>query len=288
MDYISTAQEVASALGGTSNVIASDVHMTRLRISLADESLADLDRLSKIQSVLGVSQRSPKAFDIVFVPSVVEGVYNDFARITDTLTAQPTTSFTVIQPQMSVHISPGERQSFATQAETLARMVDDVDSQDEAGGSFLRQREEGPKLLVINGPNINMLGIREPDTYGKEDFATLLTLCRTSASEAGFSKCRCYQSNHEGDLVDEIQRAYNHYDGIIINPGAYTHTSIALLDALKAVDIPCIEVHISKVEEREDFRQVSYVRLACFETITGMGIQGYRKAIFDMAEHLKG
>ena len=142
------------------------------------------------------------------------------------------------------------------------------------------------RILYINGPNINMLGIREPELYGKQDYATLLTTCREAAQEAGFAESSCFQSNHEGDLVDTIQKAYGHFDGIVINPGAYTHTSVEILDAVKAVSIPCIEVHISKVEEREDFRQISYIRQACFETISGLGIEGYRKATFDMAEYL--
>jgi 3-dehydroquinate dehydratase-2 len=146
---------------------------------------------------------------------------------------------------------------------------------------------EGPRVLVINGPNINMLGIREPDIYGGAGFSELLELCKQSAREEGFSDCQCFQSNHEGDLVDAIQDAYQVFDGIIINPGAYTHTSIAILDALKAVSIPAVEVHISDVNEREEFRKVSYVRLACFETISGMGIEGYRKAMADLATHLR-
>lgn len=131
-----------------------------------------------------------------------------------------------------------------------------------------------------------MLGIREPDLYGKADFSALLELCKEAAKEAGFTRCDCHQSNHAGDLVDAIQDAYGTYDGIVINPGAYTHTSIALLDALKAVSIPAVEVHISQVSEREEFRQVSYIRAACFETIAGLGIEGYRKAIHDLATHL--
>lgn len=148
------------------------------------------------------------------------------------------------------------------------------------------QRVAHKKILVLNGPNINMLGIREPHIYGAQTYADLINLCHDEASKLGFEECNCYQSNHEGDLVDEIQHAYGIYDGIILNPGAYTHTSIALLDALKAVQIPCIEVHISAVDTREDFRKVSYVRQACFETITGMGLDGYRKAIQSMAHHL--
>ncbi|WP_084522324.1 type II 3-dehydroquinate dehydratase [Atopobium fossor] len=142
------------------------------------------------------------------------------------------------------------------------------------------------KILVLNGPNINMLGIREPQLYGAQTYADLISLCQDEAGKLGFEECSCYQSNHEGDLVDEIQHAYGIYDGIIFNPGAYTHTSIALLDALKAVQIPCIEVHISAIDEREDFRQVSYIRQACFETITGLGLKGYRKAIQSMAQYL--
>lgn len=134
------------------------------------------------------------------------------------------------------------------------------------------------KILVINGPNLNMLGIREPDHYGKETYADLCEKIQKHCAGKN-TEVTIYQSNHEGDLVDEIQKAYKNADGIVINPGAYTHTSIAILDALKSVNIPTVEVHISKLEEREDFRQVSYVRLACVKTITGRGTQGYLDAI---------
>lgn len=134
------------------------------------------------------------------------------------------------------------------------------------------------KLLVINGPNINMLGIREKGIYGTETYADLIELCEKTAKELNI-EVECYQSNHEGCLVDKIQEAYQKVDGIVINPGAYTHTSIAILDALKAVSIPCVEVHISKLEERESYRQISYIREACFKTITGQGILGYKKAM---------
>ena len=134
------------------------------------------------------------------------------------------------------------------------------------------------KILVINGPNINMLGIREPEHYGKETYSDLVNKIENHCNEKGI-EVKVFQSNHEGDLVDEIQNAYKNIDGIVINPGAYTHTSIAILDAVKAVNIPTVEVHISKVEEREDFRQISYVRLACEKTITGHGTDGYIEAI---------
>ena len=135
------------------------------------------------------------------------------------------------------------------------------------------------KILVINGPNLNMLGIREPDLYGTGTYAALCekieAYCATKGVAVSF-----YQSNHEGALVDRIQEAYYEgVDGIVINPGAYTHTSIALLDAVKAVGIPTVEVHISKVEEREAFRQISYIRAACIATITGKGFDGYVEAI---------
>ena len=134
------------------------------------------------------------------------------------------------------------------------------------------------KILVINGPNLNMLGIREPAHYGKETYADLCEKIRNHCGEKNI-EVEIYQSNHEGDLVDKIQQAYGEKDGIVINPGAYTHTSIAILDAVKSVSIPTVEVHISKVEEREEFRQVSYVRLACVKTITGHGTDGYIEAI---------
>ena len=133
-------------------------------------------------------------------------------------------------------------------------------------------------ILVINGPNLNMLGIREPDHYGKETYADLIAKIERHCAQREIH-VETYQSNHEGDLVDQIQQAYGHADGIVINPGAYTPTSIALLDAVKSVCIPTVEVHISKVEEREDFRQISYIRLACVKTITGHGTQGYLEAI---------
>lgn len=139
------------------------------------------------------------------------------------------------------------------------------------------------KILVINGPNLNMLGIREPGIYGKNTFADLLALLEDTAKELGV-EVEQYQSNHEGDLVDKIQWAYGKVDGIVINPAAYTHTSVAILDALKAVSIPAVEVHISDVDAREPFRQVSYAGMACEKTIKGHGFQGYREAIQYLVE----
>lgn len=134
------------------------------------------------------------------------------------------------------------------------------------------------EILVINGPNINLLGMREPDIYGRETFEELLAKIHAYGLAKGV-EITFFQSNHEGDLVDAIQGAFGKIDGIIINPGAYTHTSIALLDAVKAVGIPTVEVHISDVSAREDFRQISYIRAACIQTIAGHGTDGYLEAV---------
>ena len=142
------------------------------------------------------------------------------------------------------------------------------------------------KILVINGPNLNMLGIREPDHYGRETYADLVAKIENYCREKGID-CECYQSNHEGCLVDKIQEAYGNTDGIVINPGAYTHTSVAILDAVKSVSIPTVEVHISKVEQREDFRQISYIRQAAVKTITGLGTDGYLRGIDFLIDYLK-
>lgn len=140
------------------------------------------------------------------------------------------------------------------------------------------------KILVLNGPNINMLGIREPGIYGKNTYSDLLALLEKTAREEGI-EMEHFQSNHEGSLVDKIQEAYGRFDGIVINPAAYTHTSVAILDALKAVSIPAVEVHISDVDSREAFRQISYAGLACVKTIKGQGLDGYRQAMVYLKEN---
>ena len=138
-------------------------------------------------------------------------------------------------------------------------------------------------ILVINGPNLNMLGIREPGIYGRTTYQDLCRMIQAHADKINV-QVTLYQSNHEGALVDAIQEAYGTMDGIIINPGAYTHTSVAILDALKAVSLPAVEVHISDVDAREEFRKISYVRLACEKTISGHGVNGYLEAMDYLAE----
>ena len=140
-------------------------------------------------------------------------------------------------------------------------------------------------VLVINGPNLNILGVREPDLYGKQDYAALVALVEETCAQEGLG-VEVYQSNHEGDIVDKIQAALGKFDGIVINPAAYTHTSVAILDALKAVALPAVEVHISDVSKREEFRQVSYARLACIKTYMGLGLEGYRQAILYLKDYL--
>ena len=139
------------------------------------------------------------------------------------------------------------------------------------------------KILIINGPNLNMLGVREPDIYGKNTYKELVKMIKDHCKAKGVG-CEIYQSNHEGDIVTKIQRAYGKFDGIVINPAAYTHTSVAILDALQAVGIKTVEVHISDVSAREDFRQISYVSKYAEKTIAGLGFDGYTAAI----DHLIG
>ena len=141
------------------------------------------------------------------------------------------------------------------------------------------------KLLVLNGPNLNLLGLREPEIYGKQDYAALLDFLQASAADSGV-ELECFQSNHEGAIVDAIQAAWGVFDGIIINPAAYTHTSIAILDALKAVALPAVEVHLSDVKARESFRQVSYAGMACLKTFMGLGFEGYRQAILFLKDSI--
>lgn len=141
------------------------------------------------------------------------------------------------------------------------------------------------KLLVINGPNLNMLGVREPDIYGKQDYKALVEFVENACAENG-AECQVYQSNHEGDIVDQIQSAYGCFDGIVINPAAYTHTSVAILDALKAVAIPAVEVHLSDVNAREPFRHLSYAGMGCVKTFAGYGFEGYRMAVAFLKDYL--
>lgn len=142
------------------------------------------------------------------------------------------------------------------------------------------------KFLIVNGPNLNLLGVREPEIYGREDYAALVRLIENTCAEAGID-CEIFQSNHEGAIVDRIQAAMGEADGIVINSAAYAHTSVAILDALKAVRIPAVEVHITDVSKREAFRQFSYTGLACVKTFSGLGFDGYRQAILFLKDYIR-
>ena len=142
------------------------------------------------------------------------------------------------------------------------------------------------KILVINGPNLNLLGLREPQIYGSKTYADLCDFIKKSSAELSL-ECELYQSNHEGDIVDKIQSAYGAFDGLVINPAAYTHTSVAILDAIKAISIPTVEVHLSDVDSREEFRRISYVSYVAMERFTGLGFEGYRRALEFLKDNLK-
>ena len=279
------AKEVLEAVGGKANVTGNDICMTRLRIKTEDPSLVDTDQLTATRGVLGIVQRGKGGIEVVFGPGKVEDVHEALADLTGIESSE--TGFSDDGPsRMNVIVSSHAETGVEDTADDEDGDLASVESLVSLLDADEKPEKRSASVLVLNGPNINMLGIREPGIYGSESYTDLLQLCQDTAAEVGFDKCTCYQSNHEGDLVDAIQDAMGKYDGIVINPGAYTHTSIAILDAAKAVRLPIVEVHISKVEEREDFRQVSYIRQACFETISGMGIAGYRKAILDLAEKL--
>ena len=306
VDREQIAREVLDAVGGKDNVIANDICMTRLRILTQDPELVDTEKLSAARGVLGFVRRGTNAIEVVFGPGKVEAVHEAIVRLTEMEGNEE--AFSGVEKKsdsasMRVHISQNplydaaraqsDLEARSERADAVDDLVSLLDTMDPAEGDLPGLPEEDEpcqgalgRVLVINGPNINLLGIREPEIYGADTYRALLRLCHDAAREAGFSECTCFQSNHEGDLIDAIQDAYGSYDGIIINPGAYTHTSVALLDAARSVGLPMVEVHISRVEDREDFRQVSYIRAACFETITGMGIEGYRKAMRDLASHL--
>lgn len=316
VDRRQIAEEVLAAVGGRDNVTANDICMTRLRILTQDPSLVDTDQLSAARGVLGFVRRGENGVEVVFGPGKAEAVHEALAELTGIEgSEEPFAGGAGVQAApLHVHISQNPlRDASIAQNEldqeeapadagavddlvSLLSAIDDAPTDEEDPEPAEPEPEPGEarapvadspaRLLVINGPNINMLGIREPAIYGHDTYRTMLQLCHDAADEAGFAECTCFQSNHEGDLIDAIQDAYGSYAGIVINPGAYTHTSIALLDAAKAVGLPMVEVHISKVDEREEFRQISYIRAACFETISGQGIEGYRTAILDLAEHL--
>ena len=289
MDSNAIAHEILNAIGGSKNLTHNEVCMTRLRLSIDDMTLIDHEQLATATGVLGIVGKGSNGLEVVFGPNLVSQVNNSL----NCILGEPEKTFCSLDEKRSDNPAQHNEEvdeliSLLAQKNTLDQDEEDFDGlvSDLDAGDF-EDDLEAPRLLIINGPNINMLGIREPEIYGKADYRTLIEVCKAEAQSQGFSNCVCYQSNHEGDLVDAIQDALGSYDGIIINPAAYTHTSVALLDAALAVQIPMIEVHLTDISTREDFRHISYIKDACFATVAGKGIDSYREAIQLMAVHLK-
>ena len=293
MDSNAIAYEILNAIGGSKNLIHNEVCMTRLRLSISDMTLIDYEQLSTTTGVLGIVGKGANGLEVVFGPNLVNQVNNSLDQILE----EPEVTSCSLNEKHSASLPTHNEEvdeliSLLAQKNTIDQNKEDFDSlaSDLDTDDFEDNYEddlEAPRLLIINGPNINMLGIREPEIYGKADYRTLIEACKTEAQSQGFSECVCYQSNHEGDLIDAIQDALGSYDGIIINPAAYTHTSVALLDTALAVQLPMIEVHLTDISTREDFRHISYIKDACFATVAGKGIDSYREAIQLMATYLR-
>lgn len=301
------AAAVLECVGGYSNVSGNSLCATRLRISLYDTSKVDRNALHAIKGVLGIANRGINGIEIVFGPNLVKGVYRSFERLTGLFSdlnihgaarpSRPTGKLQVTitpetpgQPQVQMSMDrPSQESLGVTDEDTNALLEMLADSADDTGQHVVQdESDKGPHLLVINGPNINMLGVGEPESPDGADYGSLLALCHTSALEAGFATCECYHSNHEGDLIDRIQDAFGLVDALVINPGAYAYTSLALLDALQAVRIPTVEVHLSSSAHEEELGMTSYLRKACLTTIMDKGIEGYREAIQILAQKIEG
>ena len=256
-------------------------------------TLIDYEQLSTATGVLGIVGKGANGLEVVFGPNLVNQVNNSLDQILEepevtscSLNEKHSTSLPTHNEEVDELISLlAQKNTIDQNKEDFDSLASDLDTDDFEDN--YEDDLEAPRLLIINGPNINMLGIREPEIYGKADYRTLIEACKTEAQSQGFSECVCYQSNHEGDLIDAIQDALGSYDGIIINPAAYTHTSVALLDTALAVQLPMIEVHLTDISTREDFRHISYIKDACFATVAGKGIDSYREAIQLMATYLR-
>ncbi len=302
METTTYSQALIEAIGGAANIRSLAMCMTRLRLELHDISRADLSAIRAIHHVLSVRRRGDAGVEVVFGPAIVNNVADDLSFLLDIPIARKNAKAVVKltpagprreRPRTTGYV--GRRRAMEHAPTTLSR--DDLEHLKELLNSVDLASDEAPTgdgelgdcaILVLNGPNMNLLGVREPGIYGKNTYDDLVELCHRTAIAEGFGEVRCYQSNHEGDLVDAIQEARLSYDGIVLNPAAYTHTSVALLDALKAVGLSTVEVHMSAVMEREGFRQTSYVREACIALVAGEGLEGYAHAIRILAEHLRG
>ena len=318
MQETELAAAVLECVGGKKNVRDNSLCATRLRIRVYDPQLVNHNALNSIRGVLGIATRGDDGIEVVFGPNLVKRVYEPFIWLTGVPgqigNDEPSASHKVRHAsKMHVQITPevpgkpvttfdssdqttGEDSLEEDDTTDLLDLLLDKDSDlplsdvvDDASSDIdLDDAAEEPSLLVINGPNINMYGTRASSRKSKDTFSDLLALCHTSAIELGFASCDCFQSNHEGELVDRIQDAlYQHVTGIVINASAYAHSSLAILDALHIAEIPAIEVHLNLYDEEDPFRYVSYIGKACIETITGSDISCYRKAIEHLADYLE-
>lgn len=295
MNKSEVARLVLHALGGRDNVLTNAVCMTRLRITLANPSMVDFETLGDIQGVLGTALRGQNGIEVVFGPRVIDEIYRGFTKLTG-ISASPDDLFPMSRQKSSMNVqirtNKGITRTQAPKAEQLEQPstnngtsndsdIDELeDLLNQLDSTQEKPRAKDLRLLVINGPNINMLGVPTANSSNADDYPTLLELCKQTAQEAGFARCDCFQSNHEGDLVDIIQDAYGICDAIVINPGAYGSSS-ALKDALRAVDIPAIEVHLHKLGQNDAVADV------CVSSINGLGVSGYSQAIRNLAAQLR-
>ncbi len=295
MKYEDLAKSIIIAVGDKPNLESYQICMTRLRLYLKDMSLVNREELKALPHVLGIVNHGSNQLDVVLSFGVIQHLYNSMSAYMND--EQPLPEI----PRLNASerpITPANRKSFRAQAKAQAQAHgEEEDSDIDYLCSLLDEKnqavsdEESPqsdlKLMIINGPSFNFLGFRQKEIYGTETYSDLVQMCKATAHECGFNTCLCFQSNHEGEIVDKILSAYKNFDGIIINPAAFTHTSVAILDALLAVDIPFIEVHITDPKKREEFRHFSYYEHDALKTISGKGIQGYKEAIEYFAEYLK-
>ena len=286
VDKDKVAREVLDALGGRNNVVSNTVCMTRLRVSLNDPQAVDYEALSDIKGVLGTAARGQNGLEVVFGPRVIDGIYHAFILLTGISGGiEDLFPMSRLDTNMRVQIRTSKTRPANVTTDDEQKLIND-DEMSVLEGIF-GKREDEPKepklqlgrLAVINGPNLNMLGIMSSGDKEADDFPNLLELCKHTAQAAGFSRCDCYQSNHEGDLVDMVQDCLGTYEAIVINPGAYG-SSGALRDAIRAIPVPAMEVH------RHDLDTTDEVGTACVGTTYGLGSDGYRVAIQSIARHI--
>lgn len=291
MDSQQAAQNVLLAIGGSDNLVSNEVCMTRLRLTVTDPTRIDTEQLGNLQGVLGIVGRGVNGIEVVFGPNIAQQVNAAITACcnhtqTSQVISMPEDSSTSDEKEVEQLISLLRNVDLSVDNLSHTGTFDDDPKEESAANEEPTQDEQGLRLLIINGPNINMLGIREPELYGKQDYRTLIKICKEEADNQGFIDCVCYQSNYEGDLVSAIQDALGTYDAILINPAAYTHTSIALLDAALSVQIPMVEVHLTDINEREEYRRVSYLKDACIGVCCGKGFESYREGIALLAKYL--